>query len=56
MRKNLDLAQLEVVSFPVAPDDAQFTSFTGSTDYCCDTNRDCSSACRRPTNICVVCG
>lgn len=52
----LDFAALEVESFPTLPDESDSIQFTGSTDYCCDTNRDCSSACRRPTNICQVCG
>lgn len=52
----LDLNTLDVETFPTVPEESDSIQFTGSTGYCCDTNRDCSSACRRPTNICEVCG
>ena len=55
MKKTLDVMQLEVETFPVGPDDAKITSFTGSTGYCCDTFRDCSTHCRQPTNVCEIC-
>ena len=52
----LDLTQLEVETFPTSEEDQGILSFTGSTGFCCDTDRDCSTACRKPTNICEVCG
>lgn len=57
----LDSEQLVVETFPTTPADPgeqepQAETFWASTGFCCDTNRDCSTACRQPTNICEVCG
>lgn len=55
MKNVLNLAQLEVESFPTVPADVESAALTGSTDYCCDTRYHCSTLCREPTNVCYIC-
>jgi hypothetical protein len=50
---NLDLAELNVETFPTAPGVAS-DSLYNSSDRC-DTDQECSSACFHATNICRLC-
>ena len=52
----LEPNKLKVETFPTTPDGDAPQSFTGSTDYCCDTRWDCSEACDHATNVCRLCG
>jgi hypothetical protein len=53
-RLNLDVAELSVESFPMAPEVAA-DNWYSSSDFC-DTDRECSSYCFHATNVCRLCG
>ncbi|HEU4455269.1 MAG TPA: hypothetical protein VFR81_19550 [Longimicrobium sp.] len=53
-RKSLNLAELSVETFDVAPGEWA-TDWYSSSDWC-DTDRECSSHCLAATNVCRVCG
>jgi hypothetical protein len=50
---NLDLAKLNVETFPTAPEVAA-DDLHNSSDRC-DTDLECSQVCVQPTNICRLC-
>lgn len=53
----LNANDLRVDTFPTGPEagDVEPASTLWDSTGCCDSRRDCSTACRVPTNVCEAC-